>query len=127
MSVVAKKPHTERVSIKVGSHQVEIFHLMKPVAENLLQFVRSIQPSADDEDLTSIEEVFPKLKDRTERIAAALRGARYKAEMTQAELARKIKITQGDLYKMEHGKRPIGKNLAQRIAAILKVDYRIFL
>lgn len=126
MSVAAKKPHTEKVSIKVGSHQAEIFNLTKPVAEHLLQFMRSIQPH-DDETLTPIDEVFPSLKDKNERVAAALRGARYKEGMTQAELAKKIKITQGDLSKMEHGKRPIGKQLAQRISSILRVDYRIFL
>ena len=74
-----------------------------------------------------IDEVFPELKDKNERVAAALRGARYKAEMTQAQLAQKINSAQGDLSKMEHGKRPIGKNMAQRIASILKVDYRIFI
>lgn len=126
MSVAAKKPHTEKVSIKVGNHQAEIFYLMKPVAENLLQFMRSMQPN-DDETLTPIDEVFPALKDKNERVATVLRGARYKEGMTQAELAKKINITQGDLSKMEHGKRPIGKKLAQRIASILRVDYRIFL
>jgi len=28
---------------------------------------------------------------------------------------------------MEHGKRPIGKEMAKRLAKILKVNYRVFL
>jgi ribosome-binding protein aMBF1 (putative translation factor) len=127
MSVVAKKHPTEKVTIKVGNHQAEVFYLQKPVAGNLLQLIKSFQPQQSEEDWVEFSEVFPELNDPAERIASALRGARYKKEMTQVELAKMLNITQGDLSKMEHGKRPIGKNLAMRLSKILKVDYRIFL
>src|SRR5690606_33769726 len=113
--------------IKIGNHQAEIFYLVKPVVENLLQLVRSIQPESGYDDLSPITEVYPNLKDKAKRVAAALRGSRYKEGITQIELAKKLHITQGDLSKMENGKRPIGNKLAQRIANILNVDYRIFL
>ena len=47
--------------------------------------------------------------------------------MSQAELARRLNILQTNLSKMENGRRPIGIDMARRLASILDVDYRIFL
>ncbi|MRR17985.1 MAG: XRE family transcriptional regulator [Deltaproteobacteria bacterium] len=57
----------------------------------------------------------------------ALSGARIKEGLTQRKLAEKLKITQGHVSEMEHGKRSIGKAMAKKIAYILNVDYKIFL
>lgn len=56
-----------------------------------------------------------------------LRGSRQKAEMTQSDLAQKMGISQHHISEMENGKRPIGKEMAKRLAAIFKCDYRKFL
>jgi plasmid maintenance system antidote protein VapI len=36
-------------------------------------------------------------------------------------------IPQGNISQMEHGKRPIGKQIAKRIAEFFKTDYHLFL
>jgi ribosome-binding protein aMBF1 (putative translation factor) len=72
-------------------------------------------------------EIFSEMDDAVLGIASVLRGARYKAGLSQVELAKKLHITQGDLSKMERGKRSIGKVLAQRLGKILDIDYRVFL
>lgn len=59
--------------------------------------------------------------------SVALRGARNRENLTQRELARQLKISQTHISEMEHGKRPIGKDMAKRLAGILHVDYRVFL
>ena len=46
---------------------------------------------------------------------------------TRAHLAKRLGITQGDLSKMEHGKRPIGKKMALRLSSFLNIDFRVFL
>ncbi len=56
-----------------------------------------------------------------------LRGCRHKEEMTQKELAEVLDISQHHISEMENGKRPIGKQMAKRLAAFFKTDYRIFL
>lgn len=58
---------------------------------------------------------------------AVLSGARHKEGFTQKELAEKLDINQGYLFDLERGKRAIGKNMAKEIAAVLKVNYKIFL
>ena len=52
-----------------------------------------------------------------------LRVYRHRAEMTQAELAKKANMHQHHLSEMEHNKRTIGKAAAQKLAKILKCDY----
>lgn len=56
-----------------------------------------------------------------------LRGSRYKEDVTQKELAKAIGVCPHHISEMENGKRPIGKEMAKRIAAFFKMDYRILL
>ncbi len=79
--------------------------------------------------VTSIpwREVF---KDEIEKYSEAglmLRGSRYKAEMTQKEVADALGISQNHISEMENGKRTIGKVMALRLAKLFKTDYRKFL
>jgi DNA-binding XRE family transcriptional regulator len=57
----------------------------------------------------------------------ALAGARHKEGLTQVQLAGMTGIPQRHISEMEHGKRPIGKELAKKLAEVVKVDYRILL
>ena len=57
----------------------------------------------------------------------ALRGARKRENLTQQALAKLMGINQTHISEMENRKRPIGKEMARRLAVILNVDYRIFL
>jgi len=57
----------------------------------------------------------------------AIRGARHKEGLTQARLAQLIGAPQRHVSEMENGKRPVGKEMAKRLAAALGVDYRVFL
>jgi ribosome-binding protein aMBF1 (putative translation factor) len=69
-------------------------------------------------------------KERIEKFgkpALLLRGARRKAELTQKQLADKVGIDQSNLSAMECGKRPIGKEMAKKLAKALKTNYRYFL
>lgn len=56
-----------------------------------------------------------------------LRGLRYRENLTQKEMAVRLGITSGNLSAMERGKRPIGKDLAKKIAAIFGGSYKSFL
>lgn len=56
-----------------------------------------------------------------------LRGARTREGLTQAQLAAATGIPQRHISEMENNKRPIGKDMARRLAEALSVDYRVFL
>ncbi len=57
----------------------------------------------------------------------ALKGARLRAQMTQLELAKTIRVKPYHIYEMEHGKRPIYKEMAHRLEKALNVSYKVFL
>jgi len=56
-----------------------------------------------------------------------LRGARFKEDMTQVQLAEASGIPRRHISDMENNRRPIGKHTARKLAEVLKVDYRVFL
>ena len=56
-----------------------------------------------------------------------LRGCRYKKDITQVELSKATGIRQSHISDMEHGRRPIGKEVAKRLADFFDTDYRVFL
>lgn len=72
----------------------------------------------------SPQEVFADLKEKYSEPGAYLKGIRLREGLNQVAFAQKIDVTQGDLSKMEHGKRAIGKKLAQKIGQQFDFDYR---
>jgi len=70
-------------------------------------------------------EAFPEYTDNIP--GAVLRGSRYKEGLTQKELAAVTGIPQHHISEMEHGKRPIGKETAKKLAVVFHCDYRVFL
>ncbi len=77
---------------------------------------------AEEPESVPWEEVYPDFNG-----IVALRGARKRETLTQKELARLVGVSQSHISEMEHGKRPIGKDMARRLAKVLKVNYRVLL
>lgn len=61
------------------------------------------------------EEVYPDFNG-----SVALRGARKREGLTQKGLAALVGVSQTHISEMEHNKRPIGKDMARRLAKALK-------
>ncbi len=59
--------------------------------------------------------------------SVCLAGARKREDLTQAQLGEMIGVSQYNISKMERGHRPIGKDIAKRLAKVFKCDYRVFL
>ena len=73
----------------------------------------------------SIEELSPETSWNSGGVS--IRGARSKEGLTQKQLATMIGVAQHHVSEMENGKRPIGKEMAKKLAAALNIDYRVFL
>ena len=76
---------------------------------------------AEDESLP-LAEVFPDLHP-----GSAIRGLRLREALTQEQLAGRLGIKRNNLSEIENGKRPIGKNMAKRLAEVLHTNYKVFL
>ncbi len=86
-----------------------------------------ISRQAEEEKSVSWREAFQEGIEMFSEIGLMLKGVRHKAGLTQKALADQIGVKPHHISEMEHGKRPIGKNMAHRLAKILGVDYRVFL
>ena len=80
------------------------------------------EESKEDGESVPWKEVYPDFNP-----SIALRGARKRENLTQQALAQLVRVNQTHISEMENRKRPIGKEMAKRLAAVLNVDYRIFL
>ena len=86
------------------------------------QALASYGAIAEEPESMPWEEVYPDFNG-----SVALRGARKREALTQKALAHLVGVSQAHISEMEHDKRPIGKDLAKRLAKALKVNYRVFL
>ncbi len=114
-----KKHHTdnEMVMLHLLVHRVN--------AERVRSYAKAIEASETIE-ARPWREVFQELRPHDTIGAASLRGARDKQGITQARLSEITGIPQRHISEMEHGKRPIGKEIAKKLAQALCCDYRIF-
>lgn len=83
--------------------------------------------SEDDSAPISAEDYFKAVYGNFPKPAVYLSGLRHREGLTQVELAGLLGVAQYNISKMERGKRPIGKEVAKRMAKLFKTDYRMFL
>ena len=124
MSVLTKKIPTRvrSVTIAIGTKSRE-FLVPEEKAKGLIYLIQKFEVG----DSVPAENLFSDLNEKYSKTGALLKGARLRETMTQKQLADKLGIPQSHVSEMEHGKRPIGKRMAQRLGKVLKVSYKVFL
>lgn len=130
MSAHTKKPPTEQIVLTIQAGEQLYFVGPKSKLQALLSVVRgfNFKPvAADKRKSIPWKETLKVDINKYSEAGFTLSGARLKAGLTQQELAKQLGVAQYNISKMETGKRPIGKKMAQRLAQVLKTDYRVFL
>ena len=113
------------VTLKSPGRKTKTFVMPFAAGKRVEDFIAArIKPAAKDS--VAARQVLPELADDTMRPATLLRAARYRANLTQKNLADRLGVRQHHLSEMENGKRPVGKQMAKRLAEIFKCDYRLF-
>jgi DNA-binding XRE family transcriptional regulator len=115
MSAAMKKPGT-------GGYVEVKFRIPAAKMVEVKEVLAAYGAVAAELELVPWEEVYPDFKG-----SVALRGGRKREGLTQKDLAALVGVSQTHISEMEHGKRPIGKDMARRLARVLKADYRVFL
>ena len=118
MSAHMKKPHTENIAMVIW-HGV---HYALPIT-----VIEKYRVKEENTTGLTIDEVFGDLINEHGEPGLLLKGLRHREGLSQIELARILNISQTNLSAMENGRRPIGKELAKRIAEKFEIDYRNFL
>ena len=112
MLVLVKKPHIE-LSIH-GEHADELITWISK------KFEVSILTS-DKPDSMPVEETDFWKEMQSNRIGNLLAAARLKAGLTQAQLAKKMRIRQNMISDYERGKRRLAPDMAKRLAKALHI------
>ena len=117
MQAHTKKHHTETIELK----------FIGPIV-NMARAIETLKPLGflDTSDAIPWREAYPECSEE-QLIGKSLAGARYREGLTQIQLFDMTGIPQRHISEMENGKRPIGKNMAKRLAQVLKTDYKVFL
>jgi ribosome-binding protein aMBF1 (putative translation factor) len=123
------KKHLTNEYIKIVIHDAskQVFILTRSEALQILSMLSAHQAQEEAEESIPADEVFADLDKKYGKIGVTIRGCRSRDGLTQAELAKKLGIPQRHVSEMEHSKRPIGKKMAQKLAAIFNTNYRLFL
>ena len=113
-----KRPTDEMVTLRLRVHRSN--------AERVRRFITTIEAEAPDE-ARPWRDVFNALRPDDAIPSAILRGSRVKDGLTQVQLSAMTGIPRRHISEMEHGKRPIGRESARKLAQALNCDYRVFL
>jgi len=96
-------------------------------SKNVARILKLLKSAGNDiefseRELIPADEVFP-----DSHPGKILRGLRTREDLTQVQLAEKIGVRPHHISEMEHGKRPIGKAMALKIAKVLNASYKVLL
>jgi len=128
MSVPMKKRHTKN-TFMVTCEGTSDFICLEEGSRLYIIPRHALEKFAVDSDDDSIpaEEIFRELYEKESKNGVLLQGLRDREELTQEKFSKKIGVSQSNLSKMEHGKRPVGKKIALRIEKAFGVNHKIFL
>ena len=110
---LVKKPHIE-LSIH-GEHIAELVDWIRK------KYDVAVLAEEPEDEFVSIESTEYWKEMEKNRVGSLLAGARLKAGLTQAELAKKLGIRQNMVSDYERGKRRLSAAMAERIANTLSI------
>ena len=123
MSAPMKTHRTNQVKIIIEGKKPELFLVTPEKAKS----IRTLLDADRLDDFVPADEVLSELYAKTGKAGTVLRGLRVREGLTQEQFAEKIDCPQSWVSGWETGKRALGKKMAQKIAKVFKVDYRVFL
>lgn len=136
MSAPTKAHHTRDpsyIDVRVGmpNGQEILYHIPSASISKLNSFLKELDTSKGEIDPWEKATPWEVLaKDRIEKYKKAgivLRGARYRENLSQVELAKISGIHQNEISKIENGKRGVGEKVAKRLAKALNINYLLLL
>ena len=113
MLALVKKPH-----IELSIHGEHVDELLAWIKKKYDVAVLSIDEA---EESVPVEETDFWVEMEKNRVGNLLAGARLKAGLKQADVARKLGIRQNMVSDYERGKRPLSPAMAKRFSKVLRV------
>ncbi|GHV57828.1 hypothetical protein FACS189460_5020 [Deltaproteobacteria bacterium] len=122
LSVICDKSKLARVKAALVDLNCTIKEESKIPGHRIEPEAIAVQAGHVNKEWFTIDELFPE-----QRPGAALKAYRYREGLTQKQLAEISGLGMANISNMEHGRRPIGKEIAKRLAKVLNTDWRLLL
>lgn len=127
MSERMKMPHTKdypcEVIVKMPGKKRIHSYLPITAVPQLEAFLNKYS----EEDSVHWTEVAKEAIAKYKQAGMVLRGARFREDMSQKELAKRSGVSQENISRIESGKRSIGEKVAKKLAKPLKINYTLLL
>lgn len=124
--------HTKTHHIKKEAFEVVIKMPGKKTRFSYIptRFLRQFETFLEDHEKNDSVDWKEVVKDsivKHKQAGMVLRGARFREDMSQKELAKRSGVSQDNISRIENGKRVVGEKVAKRLAKPLKINHRLLL
>lgn len=126
-----KEPNYIDVRVEMPGGKEMFYHIPSSAKIKLNSFLKELDISRSE--IVPWEEATPwevLAKDRLKKYKKAglvLRGARFRENMSQKELAKRSGVSQDNISRIENGKRVVGEKVAKKLAKPLRINYLLLL
>lgn len=129
MSARMKAHHIKRarVIIEIPRHPTRIHYVPVNDVSEIEAYLQQHVTTGEVKELIDWKILAKDRIEKHKKAGIVLRGARYRENCSQKELAKRSKVTQEDISKIENGKRTVGEKVAKRLARVLHIDYKMLL
>lgn len=115
--------HVKVVVVKRNSQKISYIN-----AENIGKLEAFLEKYSEENDEPVAWEVLAKERiEKHKKAGLVLRGMRYREGLSQKALAKRSKVSQNEISKIENGKRAVGDKVAKRLADALNIDYHLLI
>lgn len=126
MSAHMKMHPTEEmfeISIKRPGSKKHLYYLSSKYMRNFEDLLHKYAKS----ELVDWTEVTKESIAKHKQAGMVLRGARFRENLSQKELAKRSGVSQDNISRIENGKRGVGEKVAKKLAKALKINYNLLL
>ena len=120
------RPTSELTAITVTEKGRKDRHYKFSVGEDD-EILHKLKEYRDSTGRVPLSDMFSDLTEKYTKAGTMLRAARSREELTRKQLATHLEIPVSHVSAMENGKQPIDTKMAKKLAAHLRVNYKIFL
>lgn len=122
MKTHSTRKYPYEVIVKMPGKQIRYHLPLKAISE-----IKAVMEKYSEEDSIHWTVVAKKDIEQHGQAGMVLRGARFRENMSQKELAKRSGVSQENISRIENGKRPVGEKVAKKLAKPLKINYRLLI
>ena len=116
------RKHSYEIILKIAKKEIHSYLPLSAINE-----IKSVLKKYSREESVHWTEIAKDDIKNHGQAGMVLRGARFRENMSQKELAKRSGVSQENISRIENGKRQVGEKVAKKLAKPLKIDYLLLI